>query len=47
MSLLDISVLDGLAEPSALRLLPESALPGVADAVRAEMIDAVSVTGGH
>ena len=41
------SILDGLAAPSALRLLPEGALQGVADAVRAEMIDAVSVTGGH
>ena len=41
------AILDGLAEPSALRLLPESALQAVADAVRTEMIDAVSVTGGH
>jgi 1-deoxy-D-xylulose-5-phosphate synthase len=41
------AILDGLAEPSALRLLPESQLQAVADAVRAEMIDAVSVTGGH
>ncbi|WP_299658472.1 1-deoxy-D-xylulose-5-phosphate synthase N-terminal domain-containing protein, partial [Methylobacterium sp.] len=40
-------MLDGLSEPSALRLLPESQLQAVADAVRAEMIDAVSVTGGH
>ncbi|MGU3359763.1 1-deoxy-D-xylulose-5-phosphate synthase [Methylobacterium sp. M6A4_1b] len=39
--------MDGLAEPSALRRLPESALQAVADAVRTEMIDAVSVTGGH
>ncbi len=41
------SILDGLDEPVALRALPESALPGVAEAVRAEMIEAVSVTGGH
>jgi 1-deoxy-D-xylulose-5-phosphate synthase len=41
------AILDGLAEPSALRLLPESELQAVADAVRTEMIDAVSVTGGH
>jgi 1-deoxy-D-xylulose-5-phosphate synthase len=41
------AILDGLAEPSALRLLPESQLQAVADAVRTEMIDAVSVTGGH
>lgn len=41
------SILDGLSEPAALRLLPESQLQAVADAVRTEMIDAVSVTGGH
>ncbi|MCJ2084152.1 1-deoxy-D-xylulose-5-phosphate synthase N-terminal domain-containing protein, partial [Methylobacterium sp. J-090] len=41
------SILDGLSETSALRLLPESDLPAVAEAVRAEMIEAVSVTGGH
>ncbi|WP_409566884.1 1-deoxy-D-xylulose-5-phosphate synthase N-terminal domain-containing protein, partial [Methylobacterium sp. J-048] len=34
-------------EPAALRQLPESELQAVADAVRAEMIDAVSITGGH
>ncbi|WP_282104171.1 1-deoxy-D-xylulose-5-phosphate synthase, partial [Methylobacterium sp. 37f] len=39
--------MDGLSEPAALRLLPESQLQAVADAVRTEMIDAVSVTGGH
>ncbi|MCJ2035012.1 1-deoxy-D-xylulose-5-phosphate synthase [Methylobacterium sp. J-068] len=39
--------MDGLGEPAALRLLPESQLQAVADAVRTEMIDAVSVTGGH
>ncbi len=41
------SVLDGLPDPSALRGLPEGQLQAVADAVRAEMVDAVSVTGGH
>ncbi|MCJ2008525.1 hypothetical protein MKK64_17745, partial [Methylobacterium sp. E-025] len=41
------SILDGLSETSALRLLPESDLRAVADAVRSEMIEAVSVTGGH
>ncbi|SFH13524.1 1-deoxy-D-xylulose-5-phosphate synthase N-terminal domain-containing protein, partial [Methylobacterium gossipiicola] len=41
------SILDGLEETSALRALPESELQAVADAVRAEMIEAVSVTGGH
>ncbi|MGU3662436.1 1-deoxy-D-xylulose-5-phosphate synthase N-terminal domain-containing protein, partial [Methylobacterium fujisawaense] len=30
-----------------MRRLPESDLPAVAEAVRAEMIDAVSITGGH
>ncbi|HEV7440532.1 MAG TPA: 1-deoxy-D-xylulose-5-phosphate synthase N-terminal domain-containing protein, partial [Methylobacterium sp.] len=43
----DTSSLDGLDTPADLRRLPEGALQGVADAVRAEMIDAVSVTGGH
>ncbi|MBX9931212.1 MAG: hypothetical protein K2Y56_06700, partial [Methylobacterium sp.] len=41
------SILDGLSEPHLLRALPEGELQAVADAVRAEMIDAVSVTGGH
>ena len=41
------SILDGLSETSALRLLPESDLPAVAEAVRSEMIETVSVTGGH
>ena len=41
------SILDGLSETSALRALPESDLPAVAEAVRAEMIEAVSITGGH
>ncbi|MRI57772.1 1-deoxy-D-xylulose-5-phosphate synthase, partial [Methylobacterium sp. DB1607] len=40
-------MLEGLETPDRLRLLPESELQKVADAVRAEMIDAVSVTGGH
>uniref|UniRef100_UPI001FE158D4 1-deoxy-D-xylulose-5-phosphate synthase n=2 Tax=Methylobacterium TaxID=407 RepID=UPI001FE158D4 len=41
------SLLDGILDPSALRRVPEADLQAVADAVRAEMIDAVSVTGGH
>ncbi|WP_283205840.1 1-deoxy-D-xylulose-5-phosphate synthase N-terminal domain-containing protein, partial [Methylobacterium cerastii] len=41
------SILDGLSETSALRLLPEGDLPAVAEAVRSEMIETVSVTGGH
>ncbi|TXM55189.1 1-deoxy-D-xylulose-5-phosphate synthase, partial [Methylobacterium sp. WL120] len=36
-----------MSETSALRLLPESDLPAVAEAVRSEMIETVSVTGGH
>ncbi|WP_238231839.1 1-deoxy-D-xylulose-5-phosphate synthase [Methylobacterium thuringiense] len=47
MALVDVSILDDLPTPDALRRLPESDLRAVADAVRAEMIDAVSVTGGH
>ncbi|MER2266435.1 1-deoxy-D-xylulose-5-phosphate synthase, partial [Methylobacterium oxalidis] len=39
--------LDQVPDPLALRRVPESELQAVADAVRAEMIDAVSVTGGH
>src|SRR6195952_1088573 len=41
------ALLDRVPNPAALRGLPESELQGIADAVRAEMIDAVSVTGGH
>ncbi|MWV23974.1 1-deoxy-D-xylulose-5-phosphate synthase, partial [Methylobacterium sp. 2A] len=41
------ALLDRVPNPAALRTLPESELQAVADAVRAEMIDAVSVTGGH
>ncbi|WP_233387224.1 1-deoxy-D-xylulose-5-phosphate synthase N-terminal domain-containing protein, partial [Methylobacterium sp. C25] len=40
-------ILDGIPTPDALRERPESELRAIADAVRAEMIDAVSVTGGH
>ncbi len=47
MALADTTILEGLETPDRLRLLPESELQKVADAVRAEMIDAVSVTGGH
>ncbi|GJE55526.1 1-deoxy-D-xylulose-5-phosphate synthase [Methylobacterium thuringiense] len=47
LALVDVSILDDLPTPDALRRLPESDLRAVADAVRAEMIDAVSVTGGH
>ncbi|MDV2984830.1 UNVERIFIED_CONTAM: 1-deoxy-D-xylulose-5-phosphate synthase N-terminal domain-containing protein, partial [Methylobacteriaceae bacterium AG10] len=47
MALADTTILEGLETPDRLRLLPESELQKVADAVRAEMIDAVSITGGH
>ncbi|MGU3541139.1 1-deoxy-D-xylulose-5-phosphate synthase N-terminal domain-containing protein, partial [Methylobacterium sp. A54F] len=40
-------ILARVNEPSDLRRLGEGELQAVADAVRAEMIDAVSVTGGH
>ncbi|MCJ2011622.1 1-deoxy-D-xylulose-5-phosphate synthase, partial [Methylobacterium sp. J-076] len=39
--------MDRVDEPSDLRKVPEAELQSVADAVRAEMIDAVSITGGH
>ncbi|MEE7458062.1 1-deoxy-D-xylulose-5-phosphate synthase, partial [Methylobacterium radiotolerans] len=47
MALADTTILEGLETPDRLRLLPEGELRRVADAVRAEMIDAVSITGGH
>jgi 1-deoxy-D-xylulose-5-phosphate synthase len=40
-------LLDTIALPEDLRRLPETALRQVADELRAETIDAVSVTGGH
>jgi 1-deoxy-D-xylulose-5-phosphate synthase len=40
-------LLDTVMTPADLRLLPESELRQFADELRAEMIDAVSVTGGH
>ena len=40
-------LLDKIATPQDLRALPQSDLRQVADELRAEMIDAVSVTGGH
>jgi 1-deoxy-D-xylulose-5-phosphate synthase len=41
------SLLDRIATPADLRRLPESDLRRVADDLRRETIDAVSVTGGH
>src|SRR5262247_1509174 len=40
-------LLDLVKTPADLRKLPESSLPQVADELRQETIDAVSVTGGH
>ena len=40
-------LLDEINFPSDLKKLPESKLQKVADELRVEMIDAVSVTGGH
>ena len=40
-------LLDRVATPAELRALPESDLRQVADELRAEVIDAVSQTGGH
>jgi 1-deoxy-D-xylulose-5-phosphate synthase len=40
-------LLDGLDEPRDLRRLGEADLPQVAEELRRELIDAVSVTGGH
>ncbi|HTT96557.1 MAG TPA: 1-deoxy-D-xylulose-5-phosphate synthase [Rhizomicrobium sp.] len=40
-------LLDGIQEPSALRKLPKSDLRQFADELRTELIDIVSVTGGH
>ena len=40
-------LLDGIASPADLRRLREKDLAQVADELRLETIDAVSVTGGH
>jgi len=40
-------LLDRIKTPHDLRQLPEDQLPQLADELRAETIDAVSVTGGH
>ncbi len=40
-------LLDRVADPSELRLLPEDALPQLAEELRQETINAVSITGGH
>ncbi|MBN9017494.1 MAG: 1-deoxy-D-xylulose-5-phosphate synthase [Rhizobiales bacterium] len=43
----DTPLLDTVDIPADLRRLPESALPQLAEELRAEMISAVSQTGGH
>ncbi|MER2536231.1 MAG: 1-deoxy-D-xylulose-5-phosphate synthase [Rhizobiaceae bacterium] len=43
----DTPLLDTIRVPADLRRLDEAQLPQVADELRAELIDAVSVTGGH
>jgi 1-deoxy-D-xylulose-5-phosphate synthase len=43
----DTPLLDTVATPADLRNLPESALAQLAAELRAETIDAVSITGGH
>src|SRR6202000_789191 len=40
-------LLDGVKEPHELRALPKKDLRQFADELRKEMIDVVSVTGGH
>ncbi len=44
---LDTPLLDTVANPQDLRQLPESSLVQLAEELRAETINAVSVTGGH
>ena len=44
---LQTPLLDTISTPDDLRKLDDSDLPQVADELRAELIDAVSVTGGH
>ncbi len=44
---LDTPLLDSVANPQDLRQLPESSLAQLAEELRAETINAVSVTGGH
>src|ERR1035437_8141235 len=41
------TLLDTVKDPKALRALPREVLRQLADELRQEMIDAVSVTGGH
>ena len=43
----DYKYLNNINFPSDLKKIPESKLQKVADELREELIDAVSVTGGH
>src|SRR6201985_2772058 len=43
----NITLLDQVTVPSDLRALPKKDLPQLAEELRRETIDAVSVTGGH
>jgi 1-deoxy-D-xylulose-5-phosphate synthase len=45
--MVDTPLLDAIGDPADLRRLPPESLNQVADELRAETIDAVSVTGGH
>jgi 1-deoxy-D-xylulose-5-phosphate synthase len=45
--MVDTPLLDTIPDPIALRRLPPDSLRQLADELRAETIDAVSVTGGH
>ena len=47
MSPIETPLLDTVRIPADLRALPETELPALAQELRREMIDAVSVTGGH
>ena len=40
-------LLDGVSSPKDLRALPRDVLPQLADELRTELVDIVSVTGGH
>nr|WP_155197460.1 1-deoxy-D-xylulose-5-phosphate synthase [Roseibium hamelinense] len=44
---MDTPLLDQIIKPADLRKFPETDLKQIAEEVRAEMIDAVSITGGH
>ncbi|WP_342361895.1 1-deoxy-D-xylulose-5-phosphate synthase [Terrarubrum flagellatum] len=47
MLLRNSSLLDSIATPADLRAMDEGLLPEVADDLRRELVNAVSVTGGH